>query len=88
MVLDSGKEAKKEKGFVVKMHDDIPRNKLTEKLAQGLQKLVVRMQRREGFRIKVELQEFGGKAVLPKPRECATLTSLHVGCNDAYLIGG
>jgi hypothetical protein len=54
-VLDSGKEATKEKGFVVKMHEDIPKNRLTEKLAKGLQKLIVRMQRREGFRIKVEI---------------------------------
>lgn len=88
VVLDSGKEAAKEKGFVVKMHEDIPKNRLTEKLAKGLQKLVVRMQRREGFRIKVEIQEFNKKAVLPKPRECATLTSVHSGCTDAYLIGG
>ncbi len=43
VVLDSGKEAKQEKGFVVKMNDDIPKNRLTEKLAQGLQKLVERM---------------------------------------------
>jgi hypothetical protein len=39
--------------FTANPADDIPRNKLTEKLARGLQSYVQRMQKREGFRAEV-----------------------------------
>jgi hypothetical protein len=39
--------------FTANPAEDIPRNKLTEKLARGIQTYVQRMQKREGFRIEV-----------------------------------
>lgn len=46
-------EPQQGKGFTAKPADDIPRNKLTEKLTRGLQSYVQRMQKREGFRVEV-----------------------------------
>lgn len=59
--------------FTANPAEDIPRNKLTEKLARGLQSYVQRMQKREGFRAEVKTQPFG-KSWVPAPRECASLT--------------
>jgi hypothetical protein len=42
--------------FTANPADDIPRNKLTEKLARGIQTFVQRMQKREGFRAEVRVQ--------------------------------
>lgn len=39
--------------FTANPAEDIPRNKLTEKLARGLQSYVSRLQKREGFRVEV-----------------------------------
>lgn len=70
--------------FTANPADDIPRNKLTEKLARGIQSFVQRMQKREGFRAEVRVQ-VQGKSWVPPPRESATITS--IGYN-AYMIGG
>ena len=59
--------------FTANPAEDIPRNKLTEKLARGIQSYVQRMQKREGFRIEVRAQP-AGKTWVPPPRECATIT--------------
>jgi len=40
-------------GFVAKPADDIPHNRLTEKLCKGIQSYVQRMQKREGYRVQV-----------------------------------
>lgn len=71
-------------GFTAKPADDIPRNKLTEKLTRGLQFFVQRMQKREGFRCEVQESPLQFDYV-PQPRECATLTSHG---NNVYLVGG
>jgi len=39
--------------FIATPAEDIPRNKLTEKLTRGIQSFVQRMQKREGFRAEV-----------------------------------
>ena len=71
-------------GFTAKPADDIPNNRLTEKLARGVQSYVQRMQKREGYRIQVVSSPMQDNYV-PPPRECATLTSNGF---DSYLIGG
>ena len=63
--------------------EDIPRNKLVDKLVRGLQSYIQRMQKRENFRIDVKLP-FDSKW-LPAPRECPTLTTVGY---KMYLIGG
>lgn len=70
--------------FTANPADDIPRNKLTEKLARGIQSFVQRMQKREGFRAEVKVQQ-QGKSWVPPPRESATLTSSGY---SAYMLGG
>jgi hypothetical protein len=70
--------------FTANPADDIPRNKLTEKLARGIQSFVQRMQKREGFRAEVRAQP-QGKSWVPPPRESATLTACGF---NAYMIGG
>jgi hypothetical protein len=70
--------------FTANPAEDIPRNKLTEKLARGLQTYVQRMQKREGFRVEIRLQP-QGKGWTPQPRECATLTSHNY---SMFMIGG
>ena len=69
--------------FVANPADDIPRNKLTEQLARGLQAYVQRMQKRESFY--AELTVLQPPSWNPAPREYSTLTY----CNRrVYLIGG
>ena len=69
--------------FIAQPTDDIPRNKLVEKLARGLQAYVQRMQKRESFYVTVvKMPIFNWQ---PAPRECASLTSVN---NRAYLLGG
>ena len=63
--------------------DDIPRNKLTEKLARGLQSFVQRMQKREAFFC--EMSEVPLSGWLPAPREYSNLVSIG---NRAFLVGG
>lgn len=70
--------------FVATPADDIPRNKLTEKLTRGIQSFVQRMQKREGFRAEIRTQAHG-KQWVPPPRENATLTACGY---SAYMIGG
>lgn len=70
--------------FTANPADDIPRNKLTEKLARGIQTFVQRMQKREGFRAEIRVQP-QGKSWVPPPRESASLTSCS---GSAYMIGG
>jgi hypothetical protein len=41
--------------FTANPAEDLPKNKLTEKLARGLQTYVKRMQEREGFRAEVRI---------------------------------
>mmetsp|Transcript_42735 Transcript_42735/g.65637 ORF Transcript_42735/g.65637 Transcript_42735/m.65637 type:complete len:142 (+) Transcript_42735:1232-1657(+) len=69
--------------FIAQPTDDIPRNKLVEKLARGLQAYVQRMQKRESFYVTVVKMEI--HSWQPAPRECSTLTSV---TNRAYLTGG
>ena len=69
--------------FKAKPSDDIPRNKLTEKLGRGLQHYVQRMQKRESFY--AELIETPKQDWMPAPREYSTISF----CNQrSYLIGG
>lgn len=69
--------------FVASPADDIPRNKLTEQLARGLQAYVQRMQKRESFY--AEMTVLSPPSWNPAPREYSTLTF----CNRrVYLIGG
>jgi hypothetical protein len=71
--------------FTAQPSDDIPRNKLTEKLARGLQSFVQRMQKRESFYAELSYLQLPVQAWIPAPREYSTLTF----CNEkAYLIGG
>ena len=69
--------------FIAQPTDDIPRNKLVEKLARGLQAFVQRMQKRESFFVTVVKMELHNWQ--PAPRECATLTTIN---NRAFLVGG
>jgi hypothetical protein len=69
--------------FIAQPTDDIPRNKLVERLARGLQAYVQRMQKRESFYVTVVKMPNTGWC--PAPRECATLTSIN---HRAYLLGG
>ena len=69
--------------FMVNPAEDIPRNKLVDKLVRGLQSYIQRMQKRESFRINVQVP-FESKWQ-PAPRECATLTSVGY---KMYLFGG
>lgn len=69
--------------FTANPSDDIPRNKLTEKLARGLQAYVQRMQKREAFY--AELTTTTHHNWIPAPREYSTLTFCNRRC---YLIGG
>lgn len=63
--------------------EDIPRNKLVDKLVRGLQSYIQRMQKRESFRIDVRMP-FESKWQ-PAPRECATLTTCGY---KMFLMGG
>ena len=69
--------------FIAQPTDDIPRNKLVEKLARGLQGLVQRMQKRDAFYVNVVKMQTDGW--IPAPRECSSLTTVR---NRAYLVGG
>ena len=54
LILDpEEKEDQSGGAFLAKPSDDLPRNKLVEKLARGIQTFVQRMQKREGFRAEV-----------------------------------
>ena len=63
--------------------DDIPRNKLTECLARGLQAYVQIMQKRESFY--AEIVPIKVKNWTPAPRENSTLCQVNDNC---YLVGG
>ena len=69
--------------FTAKPTDDIPKNKLTEKLARGLQSYIQRMQKRIGMQI--EISKGTVDKLNPAPREGATLTAMGM---KGYLIGG
>lgn len=69
--------------FIAQPTDDIPRNKLVDKLARGLQAFVQRMQKRESYHVSVVRLPLSNWQ--PAPRECATLTSMNY---RAYLLGG
>ena len=69
--------------FIAQPTDDIPRNKLVERLARGLQAYVQRMQKRESFYVTVVKMPVSGWC--PAPRECATLTAIN---HRTYLLGG
>ena len=69
--------------FHVNPAEDIPHNKLVDKLVRGLQSYIQRMQKRESFRMHVKLPY--DQKWMPAPRECATLTT--IGYN-LYMIGG
>ena len=69
--------------FIAQPTDDIPRNKLVEKLARGLQAYVQRMQKRESFYVTVK--RVPNTKWTPAPRECASLTFVDY---SAFLLGG
>ena len=69
--------------FTANPADDIPRNRLVEKLVRGMQTYLERMQRREDFRI--DVKKVRETSWVPAPRECATLTACGY---KLYLIGG
>jgi len=71
--------------FTAQPSDDIPRNKLTEKLARGLQSFVQRMQKRESFYAELVLLDLPVSGWTPAPREYSTLSCCY---DKAYLIGG
>jgi len=71
--------------FTAQPSDDIPRNKLTEKLARGLQSFVQRMQKRESFYAELTMIELPITSWAPAPREYSTLAYAN---EKAYLIGG
>jgi hypothetical protein len=60
--------------FTAQPTDDIPRNKLTERLARGLQSYVQRMQKRESFF--AELSHIKLQNWLPAPREYSSLVAV------------
>ena len=63
--------------------EEIPRNKLTEKYARGLQAYIQKIQKKESFF--AELTEIHQSNWLPAPREYSSLASC---CNKIFLIGG
>ena len=69
--------------FTVRPSDEIPRNKLTENLARGLQAYVQRMQKRESFYAELNVLEHHNW--MPAPREYSTISYCNHRC---YLIGG
>ena len=69
--------------FTASPADDIPKNKLTDKLVRGLQNYIQRMQKRESFRI--DVRNVVDSKWMPAPRECATLTTCGY---RLYMIGG
>ena len=69
--------------FTAQPSDDIPRNKLTERLARGLQSYVQRMQKRESFFC--ELSRISLQNWLPAPREYSTMVSV---ASSIFLLGG
>ena len=69
--------------FTAQPSDDIPRNKLTERLARGLQSYVQRMQKRESFF--AELAHIKLQNWLPAPREYSSMVTVGT---QIYLIGG
>lgn len=80
---DESSDEEENEQFHVNPAEDIPRNKLVDKLVRGLQSYIQRMQKRESFRIDVKLP-FDSKW-MPAPRECATLTTVNY---KMYLMGG
>lgn len=81
--LDPGPKPN-ENDFVAKPSEDLPKNRLTDKLARGLQNYVQRVQKRECIRVKIQVQPHL-KGYGPQPRENGTLTSCGM---ESYLIGG
>ena len=69
--------------FRAQPNDQLPKNRLIEKLANGLTLYVQRMQKRESFYITVKKIET--TKWTPAPRECATLTFVNY---SAFLLGG
>jgi hypothetical protein len=80
---DSDEDEEGPELFIAQPTDDIPRNKLVEKLARGLQAYVQRMQKRESFYVSIVKMTVSNWQ--PAPRECASLTSVN---HRAYLLGG
>ena len=69
--------------FTVNPAEDIPRNRLVEKLVRGLQSWIQSMVKRENFRL--DIKQIEDPKWTPAPRECATMTPLGF---NLYLIGG
>lgn len=69
--------------FTAAPAEDIPKNRLVEKLVRGLQAYIQRMQKRESYRIDVK-NVFDARW-MPAPRECATMTTCGY---KLYMIGG
>jgi len=44
-------------GFIARPAEDIPRNALVSKLVRGIQNLVQRLSKREGYRAKITVQK-------------------------------
>ena len=69
--------------FTASPAEDIPRNRLVDKLVRGLQAYIQRMQKRESYRI--DVKDVFDQRWMPAPRECATMTTCGY---KLYMIGG
>ena len=72
-----------EEEFTASPAEDIPRNRLVDKLVRGLQAYIQRMQKRESYRI--DVKNVQDSRWMPAPRECATMTTVGY---KLYMIGG
>ena len=70
--------------FIAQPADEIPKNKLTDRLARGLQGYVQRMQKRLSFY--AELTSVPHQRWMPAPREYSTLTYCNNRCYLNYMI--
>ena len=83
LIEPAKEELSDEQQFVVHPASDLPKNKLIEKLARGLQSYIQRMQKREGFRL--EIKHVKESKWTPAPRECATLCTSDI---KMFMFGG
>ena len=79
---DTDEEASTEV-FQAQPNESLPKNRLIEKLANGLTHFVQRMQKRESFYLTVK--KIRTTKWTPAPRECSTLTFVNY---SAFLLGG
>ena len=76
-------EDDKAETFQAQPNTELPKNRLIEKLCNGLTLFVQRMQKRESFY--VTIKKIRSHKWAPAPRECASLTFVNY---SAFLLGG